>query len=152
MARMSIYVPDELKERMDAVDSVNWSAVAQSQFERELRLHPKLTGDEMQATIERLKASKVAQTDEVIAAGVEAGKQWAMKEAEYLDLLKIGEQLKREFAVKVTQEDPITGGLKDALRSFPIFLPESTMNGEYYEHGFCLGVLEVWNQVKDHLA
>jgi hypothetical protein len=147
---MSIYVPDELKERMDDADSVNWSGVAQSAFEKVLRLHPKLTENEMQATIERLKASKTAQTDDVIAAGVEAGKKWAMEKASYLDLATAGKEL--------------TSYKTNAMRVFPERLPtgekffkialESGVTGpdKYFEHGFCLGVIEVWKQVKDHLA
>ena len=38
MARMSIYAPDELKARMDAIETVNWSSIAQTAFEREIRL------------------------------------------------------------------------------------------------------------------
>jgi len=147
MARMSIYVPDDLKARMDAVDSVNWSAVAQSQFERELRLHPKLTGDEMQATIERLKASKVAQTDDVIAAGIEAGKKWSMEKADYLVLSSLGD----------TMNGITRLNFKDNLIRIPDYLAEQIegnprQRGEYFEHGFCLGVMEVWKQIKDHLA
>jgi hypothetical protein len=154
MARMSIYVPDELKERMDAVDSVNWSAVAQSQFERELRLHPQLSENEMQATIERLKASKIAQTDEVIAKGAEAGKKWAMERASFLDLTHAGKQL----------DVPPWKSNSDSLRNFPDDLPSgdsfflissdyiTLSSDKYFEHGFCLGALEVWKQVKDQLA
>ena len=41
MARMSIYVPDDLKGRMDRLsDRVNWSGVAQAAFETEIGLFP----------------------------------------------------------------------------------------------------------------
>ncbi len=157
MARMSTYVPDELKARMDAIETVNWSSIAQTAFEREIRLHPKLTESEMQATIERLKASKLGQTDEVIAAGVEAGKKWAMEEAQYLDLKKVGAQLAQSFSIKSLTIDHITNEKTESLREFPLMrgnikLPEAILEGEYFEHGFCIGVLEVWNQVKDRLS
>ncbi|MCB1533248.1 MAG: hypothetical protein KDJ44_00655 [Rhodoblastus sp.] len=155
MARMSIYVPDDLKGRMDDLES-NWSAIAQVAFEREIRLHPKLTENEMQATIERLRASKKAQIDDVIQAGVEAGKKWAQDEAEYLDLTKVGRALEQKFAVKSTSKDE-AGNETDTMRSFPklsngLLLSEAVAEGEHYEHGFCMGVLDVWKQVKAHLA
>lgn len=158
MARMSIYVPDELKCRMDAVDSVNWSSVAQSAFERELRLHVKPLEEEMEAIIERLKASKAAQTDDVIAAGAEAGKKWAMETASYLDLSWAGSQLHQKFAFRGTTKDHT--GEHESLKSFPKlrdgreiseFLPANTCIDEYFEHGFCKGVLSVWQKVKDHI-
>jgi hypothetical protein len=155
MARMSIYVADELKSRMDGVDS-NWSAIAQAAFEQELRFHPKLTESDMQTTIERLKASKAAQTVDMIAEGAEAGKRWAMEDAEYLDLKEVGGDLKRLFAIKSVQRDALTGEEIDSLRKFPALRnggcpPGAKSAGEHFEHGFCLGVFEVWKQVEDKI-
>ncbi len=36
MAKMTIYVPDELKGRMDEVEGVNWSPLACQAFESKL--------------------------------------------------------------------------------------------------------------------
>jgi len=36
MATMSVSVPDELKDRMETMDEVNWSAVARHAFEERI--------------------------------------------------------------------------------------------------------------------
>ena len=37
MTTLSVSVPDELKKKMDALDEVNWSAVARKAFEEKVR-------------------------------------------------------------------------------------------------------------------
>jgi metal-responsive CopG/Arc/MetJ family transcriptional regulator len=36
MGTLSVSVPDELKERMDKLDEINWSAVARKAFEQKI--------------------------------------------------------------------------------------------------------------------
>ena len=80
-----------------------------------------------------------------------------MEDAQYLDLKKVGTELIQSFSIKSFTIDPVTQEKTDSLREFPtlignIKLHEATLEGEYFEHGFCVGVLEVWNQVKSHLS
>jgi hypothetical protein len=89
---INLYVPDELKTRMDRVgNQVNWSSVAQAAFTRELASHPTMEEPRMSAVLERLKASKAEQVDGVVAAGFAAGRTWAETVADYLTLKRVGE-------------------------------------------------------------
>ena len=54
MATVSVRVPDELKEKMDEHDTINWSAVIRANLEEEIeRLESRSTGHAV-ATSERL--------------------------------------------------------------------------------------------------
>lgn len=37
MGTLSVSVPDELKQKMESLDEVNWSAVARSAFQRKIK-------------------------------------------------------------------------------------------------------------------
>ncbi|MCP4286251.1 MAG: hypothetical protein GY792_17690 [Gammaproteobacteria bacterium] len=87
MARMSIYVSDELKARMDR-SGINWSACAQRAFELELQATD--TGDgTLEAAVERLRASKQKSEQSTRPEWVQAGREWAMQEAEYGELARL---------------------------------------------------------------
>jgi hypothetical protein len=85
MATMNISLPDDLKERMETVTGVKWSHVAADAFEREVKART-LKGGNMQAAVERLKASRDAFRDSSRQEGIESGKLWAMDEAEWGEL------------------------------------------------------------------
>ena len=90
MARMSIYVPDSLKRRMDPLsDRVNWSGIAQAAFETELRLYPEWKEDQMTTVIERLRASKQKLSKNDLQWGIGAGQSWAENKAEYIELKRV---------------------------------------------------------------
>jgi hypothetical protein len=90
MARVSIYVTDDLKKRMDATgDAINWSNVAQPAFLAALATHEHRRGPTMQTAIERLKASKAQYEAKQSADGKEAGRLWAANTATYEDLVKV---------------------------------------------------------------
>ena len=91
MARLSIYVPDELKERIDALKSeANWSDVACRAFEINIGELAKARKEtDMSAVIERLRASKLQNEDKMTQAGREAGRRWAQKYAEYDELQRV---------------------------------------------------------------
>lgn len=91
MARMTIYVPDELKARMDrSGDRVNWSAEAQRAFERVLASEGwRNMTDEMEQAVARLGASKRTFEEGEQAAGTADGRHWAMKDAEYEELVRM---------------------------------------------------------------
>ena len=90
MARMSIYVSDELKARMDERET-NWSAVAQDAFWLEINSTstPATGNSDMTAVIERLRASKEKKEQEERPDWVDAGRKWAMNVADYDQLERI---------------------------------------------------------------
>ena len=90
MARVSIYVTDELKARMDKAGDLNWSAAAQRAFEIELSLARwKMVENEEAMVIERLRASKHREDEADRNAGREAGQEWARTAAEYGELKRV---------------------------------------------------------------
>lgn len=84
MARVSIYVPDELRERMDkAGDAINWSEIARPHFLTALANLEHQKGQDMETVIERLRASKAASAANARQMGEKAGRQWASSRAEF---------------------------------------------------------------------
>lgn len=84
MARMNLYVPNDLKRRMDKVrDPVSWSAIAAQAFEQELgelaaKKHRKRRAD----VIQRLRSSKLTAKSELAKRGRVDGRCWAEESAE----------------------------------------------------------------------
>jgi hypothetical protein len=90
MARVSIYVPDDLKARMDGVgESVNWSEIVRPAIQAAIATQEHRKGQNMSTAIERLRASKqeFAQRDQL--EGREHGREWAEKDASYDDLRRV---------------------------------------------------------------
>lgn len=88
--RINLSIPNELKERMDRMNDVNWSKVAQETFEMKVQIN-ELKGNDMAETagIERLRASKKTNTEREEAEGIVLGKQWALESASYDELVKV---------------------------------------------------------------
>jgi len=81
--RMSITVPSELKDQMDAIkESVNWSGVAAEAFRGKLQeLASQRGGKTMQDVIDRLKAAEKIESNEGLQKGYAAGENWAKTKA-----------------------------------------------------------------------
>jgi predicted hydrocarbon binding protein len=88
MARLSVYIPDDLKARMDETDA-NWSSIAQTAFELEIRSHPRGDADVTTAAIERLRASKAKIEQQARPEWINAGREWALNIAEFDELERI---------------------------------------------------------------
>jgi len=87
MVRTTISIPDDLKTLMDeGGETVNWSAVAADAFRRRLR---ELKEGNMDAVIERLRASKEKRGLDYFALGEARGIEWAKRRAEYGDLRRL---------------------------------------------------------------
>jgi hypothetical protein len=88
MPRVTVYVSDELKARMDASgDDLNWSNIAQIAFSSAIATNEIRKGvKDMTAVVERLRASKQRVEAEWRTWGKEAGERWAKEDAEYDDL------------------------------------------------------------------
>jgi hypothetical protein len=88
MARVNVYIPDELKARMDRAGNLNWSATAQRAFEVEVHLKEVMMTTE-DSVVARLRASKMRQDEVEMAAGRKAGQRWAREWAEYGELERV---------------------------------------------------------------
>lgn len=95
MPKMTIYVPDDLKSRMDAAEAQepkpNWSALAQEAFGLECaRADNRRKGaGKMNAMIERLRKSKERASNEEQVRGHAAGRAWAQGMAEFDELRRL---------------------------------------------------------------
>ncbi|WP_275782487.1 hypothetical protein [Pararhizobium gei] len=89
MARMTISIPDELKNRMDALEGVNWSAVAKRAYEIEVEVKAQTKGDDMSGMVERMRAGKVRKEMQERPEWVATGRRWAVEDAEYEQLSAI---------------------------------------------------------------
>lgn len=159
MARMSIYVPDDLKGRMDALsDRVNWSGIAQAAFEIEIGRYPKWTEDRMTAVIERLRASKQRQAEAMGDVGAVAGKKWAEEEAEYINLKAVAESELDDTDADDIGWDAIPGMIGFGDRSEAESFWEEQI-GEHWRDevnghlqlGFFRAAKAVWEEVRDQL-
>lgn len=88
MTRRSIYVPDDLDERMKAAsDEANWSEVACRAFEVELGEIVKRKKElNMEAVVQRLRASKIETETAKYTRGQREGATWATNVATYPEL------------------------------------------------------------------
>ncbi|SEP09496.1 hypothetical protein SAMN02799625_04653 [Methylobacterium sp. UNC300MFChir4.1] len=90
MARVSIYVSDELKARMtEAGDALNWSDIARPAFETALATFNHRKGQNMQTAIERLRASKAQHFEERDAGAIQRGRDWAADKATFAELKEL---------------------------------------------------------------
>jgi len=91
MPKVNVYVPDDLKTRMDDTgEAVNWSAVAQRAFREAISTHQvRKDRSDMEHVIDRLRASKERYEDRQLAAGKDVGTNWARTEAEYFELVAV---------------------------------------------------------------
>ncbi|WP_457155052.1 hypothetical protein [Mesorhizobium sp. P5_C1] len=90
MAKMSIYVSDELKERMDGRPNDNWSSIAQRAFELQINSTLK-EGTDMTEVIERLRASKAKLEERERPQWTKDGREWAAGHAEIDELTRVCE-------------------------------------------------------------
>src|SRR5436305_972571 len=108
MPRINVYVPDSMKERMDALaDQVNWSEAAQAAFNREI-MNRNAKVENMEQVIERLKASKAEHEISENQRGRKDGHKWACQLASYKDLKAISD-LELEGADFAAQFDVALG-------------------------------------------
>ena len=93
VVRTTISIPQEVKEKMDAVeDSVNWSAAATRAFEEKLgQIAAQKKEKSMEDVIQRLRASKRKFETYYTNEGLRAGKEWAINDATWSSLRDVGE-------------------------------------------------------------
>ena len=169
MARLSISVPDELRERMmPYFQETNWSALACEAFERFLaeKAATKKVAD-MNDVIERLRASKLKGTDEDYQAGFTAGREWAKSEADLADLEALAAKLSNADWDEGIGQPPAYGWGECVIRAID---PEQhRINGrdefeEFWDgavgqqypslsmvHGFVDGAVQLLEAVEDRI-
>lgn len=164
MARMNIYVSDDLKERMDnAEESANWSQVASRAFEIELgEIAKRKKEKDMNSVIQRLKASKLEFENVSYNGGYQYGREWAENSAEYAEL-KHAYEIEIDDPLYVDAEDGdderayhighmITGDGEKAWEFWEGVFGEwqPAKDFEFYK-GFLDGASEVYEKVKGEL-
>jgi hypothetical protein len=91
VARISLYVPDDLKAKMDQVKDINWSEVARPALEHALATQKQRSERTMESAIERLRASRAESRKREELDGNEHGRSWAEHTAEYDELRRVAE-------------------------------------------------------------
>jgi hypothetical protein len=91
VARISLYVPDDLKAEMDQVKDINWSDVARPALMRALATRKQRSERTMESAIERLRASRAESRKRDELNGKEDGRRWAEHTAEYDELRRVAE-------------------------------------------------------------
>lgn len=100
MPRVTVYVSDDLKVRMDeAEETINWSTAAQAAFREAIAIHRlKKDNTDMDSVIERLRASKRRTDESSATAGRGCGAKWAKETAEYDELRRVTSHLEESGA------------------------------------------------------
>jgi hypothetical protein len=91
VARISLYISDELKAEMDQIEDINWSDIARPAFMHALAIRKQRSNQTMETAIERLRASKAESNKRDELAGKEDGRKWAENTAEYDELRRVAE-------------------------------------------------------------
>src|ERR1700733_607916 len=90
MARVSIYVTEDLKTRMDRIgEAANWSEIVRPAILSEVASHEHRKGKTMATVVERLRASRIKHDQEMETLGAEAGRTWASDTAEFAELQRV---------------------------------------------------------------
>jgi hypothetical protein len=153
MARINIYVPDELKARMDSAgDTVNWSEVARPAIQAAVANFEHRKGQTMTTAIERLRASKAESAQASLSDGRAGGRQWAENHASYKELRRLMDhdlhQVDAESALR-NAVDP-----KEELDYHEFLHSTVGADNEYddeYIEGFAKGAQEFFAEVYDKL-
>lgn len=173
MPKMSIYVPDEMKARIDeAGDRANWSGIAQRAFGIELNhLESIKEIGSMTDVIERLRASKEKYVEHSLEDGRESGRVWAMRVGEYGEIKRVA-ALNADLLRKIYQEPDTAvlmivteaivgdrGEARDILRrasdTAELFSLDEDMIGttltQEWLAAFVEGVQAVWDEIADQI-
>jgi hypothetical protein len=160
--RMSVYLTEELKAKMDEFEAsfpsrVNWSEVAQRAFGKHIvtmKVNRTMTRE---AVIERLRVSREEELVMANASGLKEGRHWAETRATYADLRRLErsfvpqsgapEDATIDWIVRLLDPERELGyGWEDLIEHH---LYEEMANDPNFVEGFLTGALEVWEDVKD---
>ena len=167
MSRITIYLPGDLRERIDAVDGVNWSRVAVAAFEAKLAgVASSKQQEDRKMTIQPLRASKLQGESADFNAGHSTGVQWASQRAEWQELVRcrdldIGLLVDDQPGAAFGPEERFVEGLdpdnfdRSAADDFwgEWFAEDYPNRAPSYEflRGFQVGAVEVLHEVEDEV-
>ena len=144
MARVSISISDELKERMEGLNC-NWSALAQLAFKDAVEIEEmKIADEDMEAGLIRLRADKRQHAGRETAEGRMHGTNWALETATYDELHAAvsSSDLGSQPALAV---EWVNLQLDNTRFDLP-GMPKSAV-GEAYALAFLQGVAEVYAKI-----
>ena len=164
MARKTVWVSDELMERMEKAnktEDVNWSQVAATAFEVKLaEVAARKEKKTMEDVIQRLKASKLKAESNDYREGNEAGIEWAKGKAEWFDLVLLALGRKSASFENLFEHEEFGGAHFFSVTLEPEGgLSENALAGlfgdridsPHYVRGFWEGAVEVHDEVKGKL-
>jgi Bacterial RNA polymerase, alpha chain C terminal domain len=142
MARISLYIPDELRARMDAAGTeINWSEVARPSLTAAVAAVEHRKGQNMSTAIDRLRASKRQFDQQEKTSGYNAGRSWAENKAEYKELVRL--QRERKDRPEETPEDAFNRAV-DPSSAREI----TTWPSDRYGSAFVEGALKFFSEVR----
>lgn len=153
MAKLNLYVPDELKKRMDAVSDVNWSDITRPALLSALATLEQHRSPDMTTTIERLRASKAESLKRDELEGQTHGREWAEQHADYDELRRLSE-LSQEainadplqvLARAVDPDDQL-----DSLKEYCFGDADANVSDAYIS-AFIAGAVRLFNEVAPKL-
>ena len=168
MPKISIYVPDEMKARMDETDDrANWSGIAQRAFEVELdHVETVMEIKTMTDVIERLRASKTESAERQAETGRQLGVDWAKRFADYEELRRIAGIDTSNFQVIYSEDtgwESAEWVVEQTIGDAPASADEvaefyglendmldAVLTTKFVE-AFVVGASEVWSEIKDKI-
>lgn len=160
MPRVTLYVPDDLKARMDETgEAMNWSAIAQRAFTEAIATQAvRKDNSDMTSVVERLRASKERVEATQLELGKTSGNRWAKEEAEYDELERIAEfdeTGEDDPDVETLQRliDPTGEMIATSYGSWFVFWEKYGHRDptDAFARGFVEGAIEVYDEVADQL-
>lgn len=173
-ARRMISLPADLDARMSKHTEVNWSKVATDAFEMKLgQLNIQKGSKAMSDVIQRLRASKLEQTSQEHTEGVQEGRDWATRYADFPELQRLSAWWDRSseddreatfttgdtdafgsgayIATIITGEDRPNRALVDEFWDQALGDDDNRRFNDGFVRGFVDGALSVWEEVKDQV-
>ena len=180
MARMNISLPDELRRRMREHDNdTNWSAIAVDAFRKKVEMLEFVSKEDfsMNDAVTRLRAARREAHAGHYELGFRSGRDWAMKKAEWEELIRLKESFPQEFDWNQFFQHPDAVGyeglfvrwvidesasrgsgiqefwLDTLARSGPgyVEISEESFPTESYVQGFAEGALEVLEEAEEQM-
>ena len=163
MARVTVYVPDEMRAEMETLgDRVNWSSIAQDAFAARIRRAKAMIDLSQMNVLERLRATKEKGREASRKAGREAGRDFATRFATYDELQGLASFKPKDG----TPDDPSLfdqicqvldaavvddGSLQELAETrLPAYIePFGDHQNDQVLRGFVEGAVEAWDDLKD---
>lgn len=156
MARVNIYIQDDLKARMDRIgEAANWSEIVRPAILSEVASHEHRKEQNMTSVIERLRASKEKHAQERATFGREFGRRWASDTAEYAELRSVSKIVEGNYdgwaaAELIAAIDPNREMDGEDLCAH-LGVEESDVEDDDYMAAFIEGAQDVFTEVENQI-